>query len=272
MEQSSGRFANPPIVEVVLGVQFTPLASFSNAHLGWFWKRYLEDDWVIPQDAALVADQFETFAAQDRRGRPELQFQVSLGLPVSHTRLQITNEAGDRMIQVQSTRFHYNWLKKNGMYPSYKNVRKGFDDYYSRFCNFASEAGLGTVTPNQWELTYVNQIPRGKLWESPMEWHKVLPGLIAPGPEIEGIGLESAGGDWHYEIVPKKGRLHFSFQYGRVGEQQEPALVLQTTARGPIGKNGTQEFGDGLDLGHEVVNRAFLRLTSPEAQKIWEGL
>jgi hypothetical protein len=40
-------YENPPVVKTVLGVQFEPLATFSNAHLGAFWKRLDADAWPI---------------------------------------------------------------------------------------------------------------------------------------------------------------------------------------------------------------------------------
>ncbi len=261
------RFEHPPIVELVLGVQFAPLANFTNGHLGWFWKRYLEEDWLRPADAVPIVDQFETFADQRRWGAPD--FRLTVGPVASPTRLQIRNATGDRMLQVQPTRFHYNWLKKDQAYPTYGKLRGSFAEYFARFSRFVAEAGLGEIAPNQWEITYVDQISRRDLWQSPADWHKVLPGLLAPGPDIEGAGLESVGGEWHYEIKPRKGRLHVCVQYGKPAAEGEPTLMLHTTARGPIGKDSGLDLSAGLDLGHAVALRAFLKLTSADAQRVW---
>jgi uncharacterized protein (TIGR04255 family) len=258
---------HPPIIELVLGVQFAPLTSFTNGHFGWFWKRYLEDEWVRGTDAIAIADQFETFDERRRWGMPDLRLLMSVSPPP--VRFQLSNASGDRMIQVQPTRFHYNWQKKGQAYPSYRQVRAGFDDYFTRFRHFVAEAGLGKVVPNQWEVTYVDQIPRGPLWQSPRDWHDVLPGLFAPQSAVEGIHLETFGGEWHYEIAPQRGRLHLSIQYGKLDEEGEQVLRIQTTTRGPIGKEADSDLKAGLDLGHEMSLRAFFDLTSPAAQKCW---
>ena len=57
MSQPFLEFECPPIVELVLGVQFAPLSRLTSGHLGWFWKQFLDDEWVNASDAVLRADQ-----------------------------------------------------------------------------------------------------------------------------------------------------------------------------------------------------------------------
>ena len=47
------------------------------------------------------------------------------------------------------------------------------------------------------------------------------------------------------------------------------SLMLQMTARGPVGKGGSETLRAGLDLGHEVVLSTFLRVTSEGLQGSW---
>jgi uncharacterized protein (TIGR04255 family) len=265
MEPNSSHFANPPVVEVVLGVQFAPLGSFTSGHAGWFWKDFLGEEWTRATDSPALPDQFETF--ERSRGAMPV-FQVKLEARARPGRLQIANQGGDRLIQLQSTRFVYNWLKKERDYPSFAKVHAEFADYFQRFRTFADKAKLGEVVPNQWEITYVDQILRGELWQSSSDWYRIFPGLLGPQPQIEGLGLESVGWEWHYEITPARGRLHVTIQPGTT-DQQEPALLLQSTARGPVGREPTLDLEAGLNLGHEVVIRAFLTMTSAEAQALW---
>lgn len=53
-------FASPPIVELVLGAQFSPLTRLTLGHFGWFWKQ-LGDEWTEPSDGPQIEDQFELF-------------------------------------------------------------------------------------------------------------------------------------------------------------------------------------------------------------------
>jgi uncharacterized protein (TIGR04255 family) len=268
MASSPVKFENPPIVELVLGVQFAPLRGLSSGHIGWFWKRYLGDEWTNAVDTFPIMDQFETFGNQPRAKVPDLSVLLNQG-PLAR-RVQISTETGARMVQVQPTRFHYNWQKKAHAYPSYQDMSREFHLNFERFARFVAEAKLGPLEPNQWEITYVDHVPKGNLWENSSDWHKIFPGLLAPSSLIDGISFESVGGEWHFEIRPGKGRLHLGIQYGLVGEQSEPTLILNSTARGPINQETRLDLRAGLALGHEKLIEAFLKITSPEAHKAWK--
>jgi hypothetical protein len=82
--------------------------------------------------------------------------------------------------------------------------------------------------------------------------------------------LETRAAEWSYEITPKRGRLHIAAQLGRPAEGQQTALLLQTTARGPVGKGGADSLRAGLDLGHDAALGTFLRVTSDEVKARWE--
>jgi uncharacterized protein (TIGR04255 family) len=187
------------------------------------------------------------------------------------TRFRITNAAGDRMIQVQPNRFHYNWQKRDAVYPTYRTMRAEFDALFAAFCNFVVTAKLGQVAPNQWELTYVDQIHSGPLWETPADWHRIFPGLLPAKGSLGGHALESIGGEWHYVIEPARGRIHFLLQSGRTepGPTGTEVLSLQTTARGPIRQETGWDLNDGLELGHDAIIAAFMDMTSAEAHKAW---
>ena len=261
-------FDNPPVVETVVGVQFAPLANLTSGYYGWFWKQFLDETWVRTSDAGVLPDQFEKFGDEVVWGVSSIQFGV---LSVPLVRVQIFNAKNDRLIQIQNTRFLYNWQKQEGAYPRYASTRREFDALFARFCDFARTVDLGEVKPNQWEVIYVNHIPKGPLWNSPSDWKRILPGLLDAGQALPGLRFESVG-EWHYEIEPRRGRLHIAAQPGRAGTATGPdVLMLQFTARGPILEKPGWSLGDGLDLGHEAIVRTFGEMASPEALKLWGG-
>lgn len=264
-EKSNGPvFDKPPVIETVLGVQFGPLKGLTSAHLGWFWKTYLDDKWEKVAETVPLPDEFERFEATPPG---PVRFKIEpVRLPA---RLQISQADNGRMMQIQPTRFHYNGNRVGGEYPRYRNVREEFDRYFETFCRFVADARLGEVVPNQWELTYIDSIPRGLLWDTPADWHELLPGLISPRRLLGSVRLESFGGEWHFEIAPQRGRLHVSVQLARLGEDPTPVLLLQSTARGPLGKEGATNLGEGLELGHRAAVDAFVGITSEKAQKAW---
>lgn len=263
------KFDRPPVVETILGVQFEPLPGFRNTHLGLFWST-LDEEWKHVTDAAALPPQFERFEreiAWEKAG-----FQLSFSTDVA-LREQVRNSANDRMIQFQNGRLHLNWLgEAGGEYPSYGTVRPEFDRKVELFKAFIASNALGEFRPNQWEVTYVNHIPKGSVWNSPDDWGNVFRCLVATPGDPAGASPESFTGEWQYEITPGRGRLHIQLKSGwRKTPKDEEILLLVFTARGPVNNagDGAIDLGDGLDLGHETIVRAFADLTTEKAQQFW---
>jgi uncharacterized protein (TIGR04255 family) len=237
--------------------------------LGTFWKR-LGAEWPDPVDVPPLSPQFERFGEAD--AWRAIGFQLRVTQDIS-SRLQIRNATGDRMLQVQNGRLHYNWLgQAGGAYPRYEKVRPEFDRLLAEFLRFLADESLGEMQPNQWEVTYVNHIPKGTVWNAPDDWAELfhcLGKFPAHGAPVE---MESFGGEWHYLIPPRQGRLHVKFEHGRQAEQKgAEILVLTLTARGPVQDQGGQKLSldQGLDLGHETIVTTFRELTSEPAHRYW---
>lgn len=263
-------FANPPIVELIIGAQFSPLTKLTAGHFGLFWKE-LGPEWSEPGDGPLIDDQFELFDRPRWRAPTGFKLQVEpVRLP---GRFTLGHRSKDRLLQVQATRFHLNWRKREGFYPSYRSLIAEFAAMFTRFESFVEGTGLGKVAPNQWEITYIDAFAREEYWQTPADWSAFLPGLFGTLFPTDGlvIALENRAAEWSYEIEPKRGRLHIAAHPGRVGEDRRDALLLNMTARGPVGKGGADSLWAGLDLGHEAALGTFLRVTSDDVKKRWES-
>jgi len=263
-------YTNPPVVETVLGVQFDRLPGFTNAHLGAFWKTLDQAEWPKVADAPPLQLQFERFSEAAQWGRG-LQLQLT---PIPPGRVQIKNRAGDRMIQVQNGRLHFNWLGNDGNpYPRYEVIRTGFVDALERFQTFLSQANVGGFQANQWEVTYINHVSHGTVWTSPDEWTFFTP--LSGVPTIEGVAQgEDFSGQWHFVMPEQRGRLHIEWQHAlrAMPEQPEREIVqLTLTARGPLESkvNEIQPILSGLDLGRGTIVRAFAALMTGQANTHW---
>lgn len=259
-------FATPPIIELVLGVQFSKLERLTAGHYGLFWKS-LGSDWPESSDRLPLEDQFELFDASPGSRLPV--FQLRLEPLASPGRLMIEHKDKDRLIQIQPTRFHLNWRKQvGGVYLSYKHLIAEFEAMYAAFAAFVERERLGRLDPNQWELTYIDAFPKGEHWQTPADWSRVLPGLFGKLYSLDGLALslERRAAEWSYAIPPDRGRLHIAAHLGRSGEDQQESLLLNMTARGPTGSNSIRA---GLDLGHEVAVGAFLRVVESKIQQSW---
>ncbi len=261
-------YETPPVVETILGVQFELLPGFRNAHLGGFWKTLDTEEWPNVWDAPLLPPQFEQFA-ESFKWVPGIQFQFTQN-PTS--RLQIKNRDGDRMIQLQNGRLHFNWLGQPGReYPRYERVREGFVCALEHLSTFLAQEKLGDFRPNQWEVTYLNHIPQGTVWNTPDDWTFFRP--LALIPTIEGaIRGESFSGGWHFVIPDQIGRLHVEWQHAKKSEpEQQEIIVLTFTARGPIeqSEDALQAVLAGVDLGRETIVRSFREFMNDTANNYW---
>lgn len=109
------------------------------------------------------------------------------------------------------------------------------------------------------------------MWQSPADWQRILPGLfgkLSTTTQSE-LSLEHRAAEWSYEIKPKKGRLHVNAQVGFLTESARPSLLLNLTARGPIGGQGVASLREALDLGHLISVREFLALVDPKIKTMW---
>lgn len=266
-------FERPPVVETVLGVQFKRLPDFSNAHLGAFWK-HLQGDWshllrgTWPRliDAPILDPTFERFGESGAWAPLGAGFKLTSD---PSARLQIRSQEGDAMIQLQTGRLHYNWLRKDGgEYPRYRYVRPRFDELLRGFKEFLANEGLGEFEPEQWEITYVNHLPKGTVWNAPDDWAGVFVGLPALRAKLSAVRLETFTGAWHFEIEPNKGRLHVEARPARQGSATGPEILrLTLTARGPA--TDQESLSEGLDLGRASIVTTFKEITSPKAHEFW---
>lgn len=259
-------FERPPVVETVLGVQFNRLPRLMNVHLGAYW-RDLGSDWPNAKDAPLIEEARERMGPEPAWLPRVTQIQLTQ-LPQS--RCMIKNRSGDRMIQVQNGRFHVNWLGHAGdPYPRYSTIRPEFDRLVSQFRRFVTDNDLGDVQPNQWEVTYVNHLPKGELWSTAAEWGAVVSvfGDCARSGRFEGFD-----GEFHYRLPDDQGRLHVRYQHAleQVGERRE-VLMMQLTARGPVepSEHAFEVLGRGLDAGRRAIVLAFASMTTEKAHAIW---
>ena len=260
-------FNRPPVAETILGVQFDRLSGLTNAHLGLFW-RSLGPEWSLASDAPLIPQETESFgspAVWNLAGLMSLKLSQD-----ASSRLQLRTAAADRMVQVQNGKLLYHWTGSGDNYPRFSQVRTEFEAIVERFERFLDGIGLGVWRPNQWEVSYVNHMPQGTVWNTPADWAGLL--RIAPHPAAENdaaVVLESVQGQWHYEIRPRRGRLHVGLVHGKVpGPDDRELLVLTLTARGPIAAPGAVR--DGIQLGHDVIVDTFASVTSDAARLHWE--
>lgn len=271
MTKALPKYESPPVVETVLSVQFDPLKQYTSAHSGWFWKNYLDETWITSQDAPRLQDQFERFG--DERIWTPRGARFSLRPGVEPERIQFIHKNDERMIQIQGSKFIYNWRKRKSHYPSYDKLLPEFNIQFEKFKQFAEDSGNEKLQLNQWEVTYVNHFFKGELWETSSDLSSILPSLSIPPAMPDKQQLDRFNGEWHFIIGENLGRLYITIDQVRVLEEEEEekdALLLQFTARGPITAENVDNLKSCFDIGHESIVQSFTDITSKSAHKFWK--
>lgn len=266
-------FADPPLVEVAIGVQFDPLTTLRSAHLGVWWGSFRHDFPRVEEQPPLppMAERFGVETAV--LWRP--QFSISTDVVVNRT--WFLNESGSELIQVQADRCHHNWrkVKPDQPYPRYDAIVGSFEAELRSFESFVQQEAIGPALRfNQCELVYVNLMTSGV--GAPEEWrgHSDPAAVLAELSRTPHWGtIEDVTMRIRQHIPGESGqpigRLTAEFEPVFLSEDKREGYKLQLTARGePLGKGlaGVRRF---LDVGHRLIVRGFTDLTTPEMHKIW---
>ncbi|MEX2578890.1 MAG: TIGR04255 family protein [Verrucomicrobiales bacterium] len=252
-------FNAPPVIETVLGLSFETLEGFSNANLGAYWSA-LPDDWSEVEDSRPVERQIERFDKS-------WGFRRDLKLTKDpSSRLTIFKKDQSRAIQLQKNGFDFSWIKTDGAeYPRYEPVRAEFEAEWEFFVEYLKSRSLGAPVLLQWEITYVNEIRQGTLWETPDDWAQIFSSSFGIPWRSTLADLESFSTNWHFQLPGEQGRLHVHVAHA--DRDSSTALMLVLTARGPIRKG--DPLTKGLDLGREAIVKYFKEITSEVAHKTW---
>jgi len=268
-------YDRPPLIEVVIGVQFERLAKLDAARLGLLWQRFRSRFPNTEQKPALDPS-IERLGLRGPLGETRFELLTEL-----RQRLWFVNESADQLVQVQDDRFIRNWRRGSEPtqpYPRFEELLPRFVDDFDEFQRFLADEQIGTVDANQCEVTYVNLIRSNAHWSSHGDLAKVFRGWSAEyGPRIEwpteSIRLNVAHllNDDAGEFV---GRLHVALEPAFAAPQGSPAAPsavyrLTLTARGrPMGE-GREGVNVFLELGHRAVVTSFDRMVTDDMQREW---
>jgi uncharacterized protein (TIGR04255 family) len=257
-------FGNPPLIEVVFGVQFEELDALKALHLGTFWEEIGKDAYPGVEEKPPLAHQIEQpFLTES----PAVEIKRYETPPLS--RYFFTSKDQTRLIQIQSDRFHQNWRKFGQVieYPKYETLCPQFMESWDMFHDFVEDRGLGQLQPDQYELTYVNHIEQGEAWANEKDIEKVFPWFKCDLNSQVSDALERVAWRRIYRLPDQAGRLHVAMQQAVTKDRKIPVLLLNITARGFAEGNKREWF----DMAHEWIVRTFVDLTGSSVQEtVWK--
>lgn len=263
--QDLPEYANPPVTEVVCGVLFDPIQTLLAPHLGLLWEKF-KPEYTTCQEVAPLASVMEHFGAP-----------LSVNLELSDTpplpRIWFVHTDENRIVQVQRDRFLHNWRKArpDDAYPRYQNVIEMFRERLSGLETFLQENELGKVVPRQYELTYVNEIPRTEGWEVSRDVGKVFPDFAWRLKTDRFLSTpEDINWRTSFLLPTGEGRLHATLRSAMRNKDGQPVFIFELTVRG-MGQDSSREaMWRWFDLAREWIVRGFTDLTDQDAQQhIW---
>lgn len=268
------KYNNPPVIEVVVSVQFEAIKELQVTHLGLLWGHF-RDKFPSVSHHQPIPNVIERFGVKP--SSPEnnkLEFDPELPFPRCW---YAESSDGGGLIQVQQDRFVRNWRKKkdtSDTYPTFnKYVMPSFLEDYGTFSAFLDSQKISPASPNQVEITYINHIKKCDVWEKHNQLANVFNFLHWNFPANHSNELENVTISMRHIIRDASGeflgRLHVSISPVYLREDREPAFLLQLVARGrPLDqKDGIQEF---LKIGHAKIVNTFTDITTEQMHKVWE--
>lgn len=252
-------YKKPPINEVVCGIRFHVLDKLRIPHVGLLWNKFRREYPIIQHALPLASS------------KGEILVDNVTALPLQ--RIWFINKSDDQLIQFQFDRFYYNWRRRQNAYPRYSYVIKNFEVVTDNMVDFFNEFELGELKPVEYELSYINHIPRGEGWNtiddlprvfSDFVWRQTT-GRFLPNPS-------SVGWQAEFPLPEEKGQLVANLRMAIRTDDKIPLFVVTITAR-VVGELAIEKkaIREWFDVAHEFIVRGFTDLTTPEVQRsVWE--
>jgi uncharacterized protein (TIGR04255 family) len=261
-------FDAPPLTEVALSLQFQPIARFGFVDFGPLRERFRPAFERVEYHPPLPPV-FETFGL--RQGVAQGLQMINFGMGLTLPRLWLMDKTGNELLQFQVDRLVHNWRKieVDNVYPRYEQIRVRFETEAQTLMSFLSERELGSLVPNQCEITYVNTIGADGAGDPT---HKVLRAWTSISNshlgEPEDIAI-SARFLICNDVGDPIGRVIAQSTPG-LNAAGQPVVQLALVGRGPPAAPTLEAALQFMDIAHERVVWAFAELTTEVMHKYWK--
>ncbi len=255
----SPNFENPPVVETAIGFRFAPIEGFNAIHFGQLFgdyeKHYSRAELKPPLGTG-----------------PQIRFNFgTIDTAFSPAcRCLYLSEDKTHLVQVQQDAFVRNWRATADCpeYQHYSAIRPLFSRDWLIFLSFLDKHGLKRPEIWQCEMSYINQLVRGKDWNSFEDISTLFP--VWSGLETNRVfsSMESASFNVVFKLPDESSRIEFVLQPG-IRQDGTEILQLTVSALGQPSSQDNPVLFDWLDFAHLAVVNGFVQFTSAHAHEIW---
>ncbi|MGH8507245.1 MAG: TIGR04255 family protein [Gammaproteobacteria bacterium] len=258
-------FLDPPLNEVVLGVQFSRPKGYQQVRAGEVWGLY-RNQYPEVQELPALPPVFEVF------GLPHswpINPSINIISGATHDRFWFLQPDGAELIQFQEDRLLHNWRKvgeATNAYPRFESMIRRFKEELEQLQTYMSGLDPQSLSINQSEISYINHIGADQGQElRASEWIRFL-SLGDSDPDDLNLALRDV---IRGEDQKPEGRLICDIATGRkTGGQRIIQLTL--TVRGvPKGTNISAAL-DFITRGRTLIVNRFTDITTESAHLAWK--
>ncbi|HXY78636.1 MAG TPA: TIGR04255 family protein [Candidatus Acidoferrales bacterium] len=253
-------YTNPPAVETVLGVRFSPIEGWTLLHYGLLSSK--------------VKGEYPKSELRPPIGEVTIQISAESNFANVPVRCWFINADDTQLIQVQNNCFIRNWRKteKTPNYLHYDVIRPLFERDWTEFLQFLLEQHLAPPSVWQCEVTYINQFVRGRDWQDFNDLGGLYPAWNGMRPEGLFSRAEMVSFAVSYSLPDGRGSLQLVSQPGIRRSDGKEIIQLTITALGKPSSSQTLDLLEWLDLGRSAVVRGFAGFTDKGVQEKKWGL
>ncbi len=255
-------FSNPPLNEVVIGVQFSPAQAYSQIHAGEVWSLFKEEFPLVEEQAPL-APAFETFGIPSP---PVFNFELMTGS--QHDRFWFLTRDQQELIQFQADRLLHNWRKVPGglrEYPRFEAIVSAFEQELHKLEDYFNGVSPQTLNCTQAEVTYINHIVLENAGKGSRhcDWIRALSFGEQDPDDVNCTWRRTL-----YVNDAPRARLIVEAKTG-FNFLREKLLLLSITVRGtPVVPNIEDTVGF-LKYAREIIVTEFTSITTEFAHTVW---
>jgi uncharacterized protein (TIGR04255 family) len=204
---------------------------------------------------------------------PQVHMKMLESIPLP--RLWFLNQPGTELIQIQQDRFVHNWRKvgEGDAYPRYERLRGTFRTELESFQSLVMRERLGSILPNQCEVTYVNHIIADNGWTTHAQLGDILTVFQSKYSDTRLGDPEDARLTIRYILFDESrkpsGRLHVEAQPAFRRSDNKAMYIVSLTARLRPQGQCVEDVVCCIDLGRDAIVGAFASITTPIMHKIW---
>jgi uncharacterized protein (TIGR04255 family) len=264
--KSLPEFSRPPVDEVIIGVQYLPLAGFTDAHVGLYWRE-VRDELPTAESHPRLDTPFEQLGP----GRPASMPNVFMVAgPQGRTWLKTPSD--DELVQIQDDRFLLNWRRRGGEYPRFDSLYPRFAARFALFRELMASEGLEVPIVRQVEVTYINWITDLKLEDFylPAQASRLDLKGVEPLGEAQFIARYLIEDDSERQVARLQALCGSAMRAESALDVPQPGFQFQLSFKAPSEEPLNDQSIETLALlGRKTIVEAFTALTTPAAHESW---